>query len=348
MDRSNFFGSKRQGATALTYGLVVGLVGIAGLAAVTRVGESVDSLFGDVSSTITSGLEEETTAPTATPISSRLSCKAILDAGDSTGNGTYEIDRDGDGAGSPETVWCDMAGGGWTYASENTPFQLSYTGGSQAVIVPAQETEFEFTLNGAQGGLGLNQNGGLGGRTVAAGTVAAGTTLYVYVGGQGASGGSADQGDCGTRTGGFNGGGLGSRGGSGGGGATDVRTNDAGALNATSLASRLAIAGGGGGCGSGSCSVTGGAGGGTTGGSGQSGATAGQSGASGYTVLGQGEGYRNCNDNGGGGGGYYGGRAGETSNRSGGGGSGYVDATWSGSTTAGVNSGNGSASYRFR
>ncbi len=185
MDRSTFFGSKRQGATALTYGLVVGLVGIAGLSAVTRVGESVDSLFGDVSSTMRSGLEEETTAsttPTATPVSSRLSCKAILDASDSTGNGTYEIDRDGDGPGSPETVWCDMAGGGWTYASENTPFQLSYTGGSQAVTVPARETEFEFTLNGAQGGLGQNQHGGLGGRTVATGTVAAGTTLYVYVG----------------------------------------------------------------------------------------------------------------------------------------------------------------------
>ncbi len=63
--------SQRQnrGATALTYGLVVGLVGIGSLAAVTRIGDSIDSLFGTTSSTLTGSLDkaEATATPTATP-----------------------------------------------------------------------------------------------------------------------------------------------------------------------------------------------------------------------------------------------------------------------------------------
>lgn len=51
----------RRGATALTYGLVVGLVGIAGLSAVTRVGSSVEALFGRTSSTMVTGLETKPT-----------------------------------------------------------------------------------------------------------------------------------------------------------------------------------------------------------------------------------------------------------------------------------------------
>lgn len=59
---------RRRGATALTYGLVVGLVGIAALGAVTRVGESQVSLFGEVSSTLTDVIEQTAeTNPSISP-----------------------------------------------------------------------------------------------------------------------------------------------------------------------------------------------------------------------------------------------------------------------------------------
>lgn len=45
------------------------------------------------------------------PHVTRASCKAILDAGESQGNGTYTIDPTGD---APFDAYCDMNAGGWT------------------------------------------------------------------------------------------------------------------------------------------------------------------------------------------------------------------------------------------
>jgi len=45
-----------------------------------------------------------------------LNCKQIVDLGLATGDGTYWLDPDGEGAGAKQQVWCDMTtdGGGWT------------------------------------------------------------------------------------------------------------------------------------------------------------------------------------------------------------------------------------------
>ncbi len=115
-----FGGTGERGATALTYGLVVGLVALAGLAAVTRIGSSVDTLFSSTAETMTQGLETGP-SPSDSPASpgARVSCKAILDAGESTGDGSYQIDPDGAGGEDPFSVTCDMTtdGGGWTRLS---------------------------------------------------------------------------------------------------------------------------------------------------------------------------------------------------------------------------------------
>ena len=217
---------------------------------------------------------------------------------------------------------------------------------------PTGARNISFDLMGAQGG----RSGGLGGR-VTGSLTSVPNAIYVYVGGPGAIGSGA--------AGGFNGGGTAGNNhndeGSGG-GATDIRT-------ATTLADRIAVAGGGGGSG-GFGGGAGGAGGNLTAssgingqGQGGSGGTqsaggnggspnGGTGGASGSLGTGGQGGTSSTAGGGGGGGGYFGGGGGGADNDAcctngggGGGGSSWTHATATSAAvhTSGYRSGTGLA-----
>lgn len=276
-----------------------------------------------------------------------------------TATGTYNVqlivtDANGcaDTSNQSITVLNCVTGGSQTF---------NYTGGMQTFTVPVGVCDVTIQAWGAQGG-SCGFTGGQGGYATGDLTVAGGTTLYIYVGGQGTSNAQG--------SGGFNGGGTGGigdgTGGAGGGGASDVR------LGGTSLSDRVIVAAGGGGSG---CQAAGGggAGGGLNGqdgalggggcggcfqtdlgGSGGTQAAGGAGGTyltscySGYNppkfgVAGSlGTGGGGTLGGGGGGGGYYGGGQGAGCyESSGGGGSSYVSGLSSASTTQGGRNGNG-------
>ena len=145
-----------------------------------------------------------------------------------------------------------------TYTVKN----FAYTGGAQSYTTTSNCAVI-LEVWGAQGGNGDAGAGGLGGYSVGTISLSSGTTLYIYVGGQGGS-------SSGSASGGFNGGGnmqnanrTETTGGAGGGG-TDIR------IKSTSLYARVIVAGGGGGSGGGGSGggawhSVGGAGGGTSG-----------------------------------------------------------------------------------
>ena len=244
-----------------------------------------------------------------------------------------------------------------------TTLTFDYTGDVQSFTVPAGITSVTIEAWGAAGGDGASpetQPGGKGGYSTGALSVTAGDILYIYTGGQGTRSTTSPI------AGGWNGGGAGYNYGNegwicaGGGGASDIRKN------AQALSNRVIVAGaGGGGGGSGSDgNGAGGAGGGVIGGDGYDNGTAssyiyrhgkggtqsaGGAGATGDGTSGSagslGTGGASSTGNNalasGGGGGYYGGGGGSFHGGGGGGGSSYIGGVSSGSTTAGLRSGNG-------
>lgn len=221
-------------------------------------------------------------------------------------------------------------------ATAGTKWNFNYTGSVQSKTL--EKGKYKLEVWGAQGGNGLNTTGGNGGYSYGNLKLDSETTLYVYVGGKGA-----------TTAGGFNGGGAGgidsgsSQNGGGGGGASDIR------MGGTNLSNRIIVAGGG--AGGGRDGTTGVGGGGNNSGTasanhdsgytGQPG-TSSSGGAPYYTnrgatagslgVGGNGSTGYNAAGGGGGGAGYYGGGGGTSTQNhgsgwssGGGGGSGYVD-----------------------
>jgi hypothetical protein len=140
------------------------------------------------------------------------------------------------------------------------PLNFDYTSAAQEITLV--KGTYKLQCWGAQGGsYNTTYYGGKGGYSVGELTLNEDTTVYVYVGGQGAGGTTAGEWE-----GGFNGGGRSYVSGSGyeagsGGGASDVR------IGQDSLNARVIVAGGGGGAGSYNSShrYSGGAGGGVSG-----------------------------------------------------------------------------------
>ncbi len=208
------------------------------------------------------------------------------------------------------------------------PQTYGYTGGSQTYTVPIGVTSINVTLYGGAGGCGsstsgCNIAGGLGGETTGTLSVTPGEVLNVIVGGGGSGGGGGYSASGGYGGGGAGGmGGTGSGGGGGGGGASQI-------LNGTQ---ELAVGAGGGGGGGTASGSYGQAGGGTI--------------AQGYGNEGTGSfagsslnGGPGTSAAGGGGSGYAGGSGGTYSYEGGNGGSALIPN--GGTTTAGVESGNG-------
>ena len=212
---------------------------------------------------------------------------------------------------------------------------FNFTGAMQTFTVPLGVASVVITAQGAEAGTGGANNGGsgLGGLVTGRLTVTAGSTLNIFVGGQGGAGTFGVGG-----TGGFNGGGVGGPLGGGGGGASDVRRGG------VALADRIIVAGGGGGAGGAAIAIVGGGGGGTTGQTGNISASA--TGGGGGTQVAGGAGGTGLSNGaagalgiggagaggaggGGGGGGYYGGGGGGAglAGGGGGGGSSFTDPT---------------------
>ena len=244
-----------------------------------------------------------------------------------------------------------------------------YTGSEQTFTVPSGVDSVQVDAVGAAGGGKGATPGGAPAIATAAVPVRPGEVLYVEVGGAG-------QQVPGPGPGGWNGGGNGPGGGGGGGGASDVRTVPCVTVcpgNAASLGSRLVVAAGGGGAGTGPLPGAGGAAdraGGDATGSGGSGGAAGKLAAGGHggagapsnvaslagvagndgTIAqggaGAGDHSANTGSGGGGGGGYFGGGGGGS-----GPGSGNNDCVTVGGVTtcgpdpAGGGGGGGGSSY---
>lgn len=253
---------------------------------------------------------------------------------------------------------------GWSGAASFTtpPLAVStytYTGGQQNFVVPAGVSTVIVECWGAQGGTVQGYDGGQGGYAKSQLGVAAGETLYLFVGGQGASGAA-----------GYNGGGVAqSSNGGGGGGGSDLRQGG------TALANRKCIGAGGGGAGWYPSNQNGGGGGGVGGAGGGTSGLEGQGNYRGYggTQTAGGAITNNRNDGqtagslgqggtggslggGGGGGGYFGGGGGyyhdanggtaPGTNGGGGGGSSYAEGSGN-TTTTGGRAGHGQVSVSY-
>jgi len=81
------------------------------------------------------GSNDDDCLPASCATTTFTSCRAILNAGCSTGDGPYTVDYDGTGSGAATTAYCAMTDGGYTYRTTDTTaiangyYQLTYNDG---------------------------------------------------------------------------------------------------------------------------------------------------------------------------------------------------------------------------
>ncbi len=157
-----------RGATALTYGLVVGLVGVAALAAVTRVGDSVGSLFTQVSSSIdqTSGTGSDADTDSGETLYSFTS---------HTFNSCGQTGRVG-----PSEADCESEYSGADWVTDNSLFSVA--DGIQQWTVPETAT---YTVVIAAPSLHASTTDGAGSVITATVALTEGETVNIVVGQRG-------------------------------------------------------------------------------------------------------------------------------------------------------------------
>jgi hypothetical protein len=267
-----------------------------------------------------------------------------------------------------------ISGHGLASPQSTVTITFDYTGDAQSWTVPTGVTEATFVVNGAAGGLDVQNATGLGGQAEATLAVTAGAVYTIVVGGAGESIRQAGP----TRSGGRGGYGYGPGGAGGAPWSTNTSIPGAGGGggSAVLLGTDVLLVGGGGG-GSSNNPAAGGAGGGARGSAGQAnttdpdhvwdgqGGTQTGPGAGGVGVTasrgspgvdhaggggGAEKAYSTTGGGGGGGGGWFGGgggASGDLCTGAGGGGSGYAAVGISATQTAGVRSGNGQVTIAY-
>ncbi|GAB5388772.1 MAG: hypothetical protein Alpg2KO_17400 [Alphaproteobacteria bacterium] len=133
----NYFNNK-QGVTASSYGLVVGLIAIVALAATTQIGGNVNSLFGTVDNSLTEAAGQSESSPSALP-----SASPLFSFSSHTFTTCGQTGRTG-----PDLTTCRSAYS-TTWDEDNANFNMT-TNGIQRWTVPETAT-YRITASGAQG-----------------------------------------------------------------------------------------------------------------------------------------------------------------------------------------------------
>ncbi len=179
----------RRGATAMSYALLLGLVGIGGLAAVTRVGSSVDDLFATTASTL-SGTADTDGGSSSQGDEGGGCVPGSLAFATPTSSGTFDVDQQMDIRCTQLSVhaWGAAGGGG-----------NSGPGGAGGFVsaILVLDLAASYTVYVGRGGARHDDSSSFAGAGGTASAVQLGGTELVVAGGGGGAGTSGAGGNGG-------------------------------------------------------------------------------------------------------------------------------------------------------